>query len=47
MRYKKKLGDELHAKTADALLECAEACYKIDLKMQSIRDLIEESEEKT
>jgi hypothetical protein len=40
--YKKKLGDELLAKTSDALLECAESCYNIDLKMQSIRNLIEE-----
>jgi len=47
MRYKKKLGDELLAKTSDALLECAESCYNIDLKMQSIRNLIEESEEDT
>ena len=47
MRYKKKLGDELLAKTSDALLECAESCYNIDLKMQSIRNLIEESEEYT
>lgn len=44
MRYKKKLDDELLAKTEGALLECAEACYNIDLKMQSIRNYIEEAQ---
>ena len=46
MRYKKKLDDGVLAKTEKALLECAEECYNIDLKMQKIRDYIENSKEK-
>ena len=41
LRYKKNLDEELLAKTADMLLECAELSETLDEKMQRIRNMIE------
>ena len=41
MCYKKDLKEGLYDKTSKALLECAQSCYEIDLKMQEIRKQIE------
>lgn len=45
MRYKKNLSEELAQKTSRELSECAEASAALDLKMQRIRDTIEEERE--
>ena len=42
MRYKKNLSPELIEKTSQELSECARESARLDLKMQSIRDTIEE-----
>ena len=39
--YKKNFSPELMAQTSKKLLEYAEACYKIDLGMQELRERIE------
>jgi len=41
IRYKKNLSDELQKKLADDLLLCAEQSAELDIKMQSIRSIIE------
>lgn len=42
LRYKKDLPEDLIAATAEELSECAKASCELDLKMQHIRDIIEE-----
>jgi len=41
LRYKKLLDDNIIKETTDGLLECAELSYKLDSKMQRMRDIIE------
>ena len=41
MRYKKNLREDLLEDTHDKLLECAYMSHLLDLKMQTIRDIIE------
>ncbi|MDO4344314.1 MAG: GTP pyrophosphokinase family protein [Eubacteriales bacterium] len=43
LRYKKNLSDELTALTSAELTECAQMSAQLDLKMQKIRDIIENS----
>lgn len=43
LRYKKNLSGELTALTSAELLECAQMSAQLDLKMQNIRDIIENS----
>lgn len=42
MRYKKNLSADKLALTADKLNECANISHTLDLKMQDIRDIVEE-----
>jgi len=44
LRYKKDLSEDLLAKTADVLLECAEISSALDCKMQTVRHMIENSQ---
>ncbi len=41
MRYKKNLSQDKLNLTADMLNECADMSHELDLKMQSIRDIVE------
>jgi len=41
LRYKKELSDEIHEKTEHELAECAKLSSELDMRMQSIRDVIE------
>lgn len=41
LRYKKNLPEDIVALTASELLECAQISAQLDLKMQKIRDVIE------
>ena len=43
LRYKKNLSEELTALTSAELSECAQMSAQLDLKMQNIRDIIENS----
>lgn len=42
IRYKKDIDPELYKKTANELLQCAETSAALDLKMQTIRDMMEQ-----
>lgn len=43
LRYKKNLPDDILSLTATELLNCAEMSSQLDLKMQNIKDIIEQS----
>ncbi|MGN1319689.1 MAG: GTP pyrophosphokinase family protein [Acutalibacteraceae bacterium] len=43
LRYKKNLPDDILSLTAAELLNCAEMSSQLDLKMQNIKDIIEQS----
>lgn len=43
LRYKKNLSEELTALTSSELSECAKMSAQLDLKMQKVRDIIENS----
>lgn len=42
IRYKKDIDPQLYEKTANELLQCAETSAALDVKMQEIRDMMEQ-----
>ncbi len=44
LRYKKNLSDDVLQQTADILNECAKLSNQLDLKMQSVRDIVNNPE---